>query len=65
MSFEASFQNLSSERTTVNPTIANDDPLVDHPGRSEGAASKGAIIRRCRDVLLREPGGPAAPDEPF
>lgn len=65
MSFEASFSERSAERTTVNPTIAKGDALVNDPGRSEGAASKGAIIRRCRDILFCGPGGATAPDEPI
>ncbi len=57
MSFEASFSEQSAARTTVNPTIAKGDALVNDPGRSEGAASKGAIIRRQCDALLLTPAG--------
>ncbi len=48
----------------MNPTIAKGDALVNDPGRSEGAASKGAIIRRWRDDLAFGPGGATAPNEP-
>jgi len=58
---EISLDGSAHPGTKLSVGTAN--AFDDYPGRSEGAASKGAIIRRWRDVLICDLGNLIPPLE--